>query len=156
MSISNICQLNFRNILQSVVSQFLYRKEINNMCGANTYLNELFLEDWRYVYRICLHHQPHNYEGLAIIDVAGVHLWYKEGRIHRDRDLPAIIHADGTQEWYKDGNIHRDGDQPAVIFANGRRDWFKEGTRHRDGNQPAVIYSNGYQQWVQNGNIRKL
>ena len=67
------------------------------MCGANTFLNELFLEDWRYVYKICLHHQPHNY------------------------DRPAIINKDGDQEWYKEGNFHREGDQPAKILEDGRQ-----------------------------------
>ena len=127
--ISNICQLDFRSALQFVVSQFLYREDINKMCGANTYLNELFLEDWRHVYRICLHHQPHNYDG------------------------PSIINMYGTQEWYKEGKYHREGDQPAIIFSNGDQVWYKEGKRHRDGDQPAIIFLDGYQSWWKEGNF---
>ena len=146
-TISNICQPHLRSILQSVVSRFLYREEINNMCGVNRYLNELFIEDWRYVYRICLHHQPHNYDGPVVINEKGTHYWYKEGNIHRDGDQPAIIRANGDQEWYKEGTRHRDGDQPAIIRADGTQGWHKEGKRHREGDQPARIYADGRQEW---------
>ena len=151
MSIILICQPNFRSILQSVVSRFLYREDINNMCGANTYLNELFTEDWRYIYKICLHHQPHNYEGPAIITANGDQAWYKEGKHHRDGDQPAIIDVDGTQSWYNEGVLHRDGDQPAIITAYGTQKWYKEGKHHRDGDQPAIIWANGDQAWYKEG-----
>jgi len=124
---TNICQPHLRSILQSVVSRFLYREEINNMCGANTHLNELFTDDWRYVYRICLHHQPHNYDGLAIINTYDSQYWYKEGKYHREGDQPAIIFSNGDQVWYKEGKRHRDGDQPAIIFLDGYQSWWKEG-----------------------------
>ena len=104
-AISNICQTDLKSILQSVVSRFLFREEINNMCGANAYLNELFLADWRYVYRICLHHQPNNYDGPAKINANGDQAWYKEGKFHRVGDQPAIIYVSGTQCWYKEGHF---------------------------------------------------
>jgi len=144
---NNICQPHLRSILQCVVSRFLYRNEINNMCGANTYLNELFREDWRYVYRICRHIQPHNYDGLAIINWKGTQYWYKEGMCHRDWDLPAIITTDGEQHWYKEGKRHRDGDKPSSIYASGNQYWCKEGKHHRDGDKPASIYASGDQYW---------
>ena len=147
----SICQIDLRSTLQCVVSRFLFREEINNMCGANTYLNELFREDWRYVYKICLHYQPHNYDGLAIINKYGDQLWYKEGNLHRDRDQPAKIFANGTRIWYKEGKLHREGDQPAAIFADGSQWWYKEGERHRDGNQPAIIFADGDQDWWKEG-----
>jgi len=149
-TISNICQPHFRSILQCVVSRFLFREEINNICGANTYLNELFLEDWRYVYRICLHIQPHSCDGPAIIN-NGDQFWYKEGVLHRDGDQPAVIYANGDQEWFKEGNRNREGDRPAIIFADGDHEWWKEGKLHRDGDQPAVIGANGNQEWWKEG-----
>ena len=130
----NICRPDLRSVIQSVISRFLYREEINNMCGANMYLNELFTEDWRYVYKICLHIQPHNYDGQAIIDKYGALIWYKEGKRHRDGDQPAIIYANGTQYWYKEGEMYRDGDQPVIIYADGTQYWFKEG-EYRTKNQ---------------------
>ena len=154
-AISNICQTDLKSILQSVVSRFLFREEINNMCGANTYLNELYLEDWRYVYRICLHHQPNNYDGPAIINAKDDQEWYKEGKIHRDGDQPAIITAYGTQKWFKEGTRHRGGDQPAIINDSGDQFWYKEGKRHRDGGQPAVIYASGAQEWWEEGEFIK-
>jgi len=148
---NNICRLDLRSILQSVVSRFIYRDEINNMCGTNTYLNELFTEDWRYVYRICLHRQPHNYDGPAIIWMNGDQHWYKEGKHDREGDQPAIIWADGDQDWWKEGKLHREGDQPAIICANGDQYWYNEGMLHREGNQPAVTLANGRREWWNKG-----
>ena len=142
-----ICQPHLRSILQCIISRFLYREEINNMCGANTYLNELYLENWRYVYKICLHYQPHNYDGPTVINAYGDQCWYKEGKLHRGGDQPAAIYANGDQVWYKEGEFHRDGDQPAIIYANGGQEWYKEGKPHRDGDQPAIICANGNQAW---------
>ena len=147
----SICQIDFRSILQSVVSQFLYREDINKLCGANTYLNELFIEDWRYVYRICLHIQPHNYDREAVITANGTQIWYREGKLHKDGDLPAKIFADGTQMWYKKGKFHRERDQPAIIYADGYQEWWQEGKIHRDGDQPAIIRQDGIQEWWREG-----
>jgi len=149
-AISNICQTDLKSILQSVVSRFLFREEINNMCGANAYLNELFLADWRYVYRICLHHQPNNYDGQAVIDEEGTQEWYKEGKWHRDGDQPAMIFATGCRLWYKEGKCHREGDNPAMIF-KGCKHWYKEGKCHREGGRPAIIDSDGTRIWCIEG-----
>jgi len=46
----------------------------------------------------------------------GTQFWYKDGKKHRDGDLPARISVDGTQKWYKDGELRRDGDLPAQIL----------------------------------------
>ena len=154
-AISNICQPHLRSILQSIMSRFLFREEINNMCGANRYLNELFIEDWRYVYRICLHHQPHNYEGEAIITANGTQYWLKEGKCHREGDQPAKIYANGDQCWYKEGKMHRDGDQPAKINVDGTQERYKTGKHHRDGDQPAAIYADGSQEWWIEGTFIK-
>ena len=175
-AISNICQPDLRSIIQSVISRFLYREEINNMCGTNRYLNELFLEDWRYVYRICLHIQPHNYDGLAIIGKTSPHQWrwkpnregeqpaiiyegcqewWKEGKRHREGGQPALISVHGTLFWYKEGKRHREGDQPAVINANGDQGWYKEGKCHRDGDQPAIIRADGDQEWYKEGKLHR-
>ena len=128
----SICQQDYRSILQYVVSQFLYCEDINKICGANTYLNKIFIEDWRYVYRICLHHQPHNYDGEAVITVLGTQCWYKEGKLHREGDQPAIICVSGTQFWFKKGKLRREGDQPAIIFADGYKFRFKGWRRYRE------------------------
>ena len=39
-----------------------------------------------------------------IIDENGTKRWYKDDKLHRDNDLPAVIYADGTQKWYVDGS----------------------------------------------------
>lgn len=60
-------------------------------------------------------------------DKFGTLRWYKDGKEHRDGDLPAWIDADGNQYWFKDGKLHRDGDLPAIIGANGTQIWYKDG-----------------------------
>jgi hypothetical protein len=30
-------------------------------------------------------------------------MWFKNGRRHRENDLPAVIDADGTRKWYNRG-----------------------------------------------------
>ena len=70
----------------------------------------------------------------ALIDtMCCAQLWYKEGKRHRDGDLPALIYANGTQCWYKEGKLHRDShfpgredDLPAVICAD-KVEWWVNG-----------------------------
>ena len=31
------------------------------------------------------------------------------------------IYPSGVQEWYKDGKLHRDNDQPAIIYSTGMK-----------------------------------
>jgi hypothetical protein len=56
--------------------------------------------------------------------------WYKDGKLHRDGDLPAIEYANSLRYWYKDGKLHRDGDLPAVEYASGTKEWYKDGLRY--------------------------
>ena len=63
--------------------------------------------------------------------------WYKDGKRHRDGDLPAVIDQ-FSEEWYKDVKSHREGDRPAFI-SDGFQEWYRDGKRHRDGGFPAVI-----------------
>ena len=77
--------------------------------------------------------------------------WYKNGKLHRDGDLPAAIDADGTLHWYKNGEPHRDDNKPAVIRADGTLEWYKNGDWHRDGDKPVWIWENGTLIWSKNG-----
>ena len=81
----------------------------------------------------------------------GYHYWYKNGKYHRDNDLPAIIYPNGSQFWYQNGKYHRDNDLPAMILKNGDQYWMKNGLQHRDNDLPAIISANGDQYWMKNG-----
>ena len=100
-------------------------------------------------------------------DGSGQQQFFKEGKLHRDGDLPAKIGfwKDGTvrfEEFYKEGFQHRDGDLPAEVwyYSDGKvwyELFYKEGLQHRDGGLPAKIYyySDGtvasesfYENWV--------
>ena len=78
--------------------------------------------------------------------------WYRDGKLHRDGDLPAVVAADGAvQEWFKYGKRHRDGDLPAAVDADNYQTWYQDGTRHRDGDLPAIVRANGDQEWYKDG-----
>ncbi len=89
------------------------------------------------------------------IDKQGNQIWYKNGRRHREHDLPAEIETNGSQWWYKNGELHRDNDLPAVKFPNGFQEWYQNGKCHREHDLPAVIFSNGDQCWYQNGKYHR-
>ena len=61
----------------------------------------------------------------------GHQYWYRNGKLHRDNDLPAIIYSNGTCVWFQNGRKYREGDQPAAIYADGTQHWYKNGRLHR-------------------------
>jgi uncharacterized protein CbrC (UPF0167 family) len=85
----------------------------------------------------------------------GYREWYKDGKLHRAGDKPAIEYADGSRAWYKDGLRHRDGDLPAVEWASGDREWWKNGKRHRAGDKPAIERADGYRFWYKDGKLHR-
>lgn len=90
------------------------------------------------------------------VDNNGNQYWYKNGRTHRDDDLPAEIYSNGDREWYQNGKLHRDKDMPAVIrCSNGHQEWYKNGKLHREKDMPAVIFLNGDQMWYKNGKLHR-
>jgi hypothetical protein len=64
--------------------------------------------------------------GIYINDDGDI-FWYKEGKLHRDDDKPAIMCNNNYKAWYKDGLLHRDGDQPAVLYGDGDKEWYRNG-----------------------------
>ena len=79
-------------------------------------------------------------------------MWYKDGKKHRDGDLPAVEESNGTKWWYRNDKVHRDGDFPAVEISNGLKYWCKEGNFHREGDLPAIESDDGIlSHWYING-----
>ena len=74
------------------------------------------------------------------VDEFGNRTWFLEGNQHM------VINADGEQSWYKETRLHRDDDMPAILYANGRQVWFKDGRIHRY-NGPAIVNDDGTQAW---------
>jgi hypothetical protein len=72
--------------------------------------------------------------------------YLKNGKRHRDDDLPAFINT-YCQSWFQNGKKHRENDLPAIICTNGRKKWYQNGKLHRENNQPAVINKDGTQKW---------
>lgn len=72
--------------------------------------------------------------------------------LHSYNDHPSMDYDNGTKRWYKNGKLHRDGDKPALIYTGGKI-WYKNGKFHRDNNRPAIVYENGIKEWYINGNF---
>jgi len=85
------------------------------------------------------------------VDFLGTKRYYKDGKLHRDGDEPAVITSSGSKYYYKNGELRRDGDEPAVIQSNGYKEYWKNGKLHRDGDEPAVIWSDGTVDYYKNG-----
>jgi hypothetical protein len=136
------------------ISSHLHVEHLNNLYRTCKDMKNQLHQEGTYIYKkICLHYQPHSVDDLpARINSNGSQEWYKEGKRHRDGDLPGVIFSKG-QAWYKKGKLHRDGDLPAYVGSNGTQEWYKEGKLDRDGDLPAVIYSNGDHYWYKEGKL---
>ena len=110
-----------------------------------TFENELGTQTW---YKNGKIHRDNDLP--AVINLYGDQIWYKNGEIHRDNDLPAIIYSNGAQYWYQNGLFHRDNDLPAIIFITGTQHWYKNGSLHRDNDLPAMVFADGSKQWYKN------
>jgi len=80
----------------------------------------------------------------------GIQLWFRNGQLHREEDLPAI-YDHGDQAWYRDGLRHREGDLPAAIYATGGQRWWRDGQLRREGGPAVVSATDGTQEWYLNG-----
>lgn len=141
------------SIFSTNISKFLHQEEISNVYASCKTLKSYIHSEGVYIYtKVCLHQQPHGHfvvENNESSDIDYViHKWYREGKLHRDRDLPAI-ESKNLKIWYQNGLVHRNGDLPAVIL-NETQGWHKFGKRHRDVG-PAVIFSDGTKAWYKNG-----
>lgn len=92
-------------------------------------------------------------KGIYCLNVDGATVWYKNDKIHRDGDEPAII-SQSSNIWVKNGKRHRDGDKPAIIESNGFKAWCIDNKYHRDGDKPA-IESRDVCIWYKNGKIHR-
>lgn len=88
---------------------------------------------------------------VRVVDKFGNVRFLRNGKLHRDGDLPAVMEIDGSKEWYKNGLAHRDGDEPAVIYPGFYKAWAKNGHIHRDGDLPAIEHEDGRKAWYKNG-----
>ena len=57
-----------------------------------------------------------------------------------------ITYSDGYQRWYKDDKLHREDDLPAIIYTSGTQIWLIDNKVHRE-NGPATMYIGGEIRW---------
>lgn len=89
--------------------------------------------------------KTHRDNDLPAVIADDYRIWWYNGLVHRDNDLPAFIMGDSDEikEWYQRGELHRDNDLPAYINENGTQKWYQHGLLHRDDNKPAIIHYDG-------------
>lgn len=71
--------------------------------------------------------------------------YYKDDKLHRDNDLPAVINADGYKFWYNNGELHRESN-PAIMGPEGDKAYYVEGKLHNE-EGPALINKFGKEEW---------
>jgi hypothetical protein len=129
------------DIFVNHISSRLYREHLENLYWTCRSMHSELDKSGEYIYKeICLHHKPHSIDDLpAEIYKNGHHFWYKEGKRHRDGDLPASIfvsvranvHSIVGMEWYNEGELHRDCDLPSRISVFMDPAWYIEGIRYK-------------------------
>jgi hypothetical protein len=66
------------------------------------------------------------------------------GKVHSFDDKPAYIKRFENHEckmWYKNGSVHRDNDLPAVINFYGQKRWYQNGVLFRANGLPCIEYT---------------
>ena len=53
----------------------------------------------------------------------------KNGKLHRDNDLPAVVEINGGKAWCINDQLHRTNG-PAVIRFNGDKQWYLKGIEY--------------------------
>lgn len=71
--------------------------------------------------------------------------YYKDDKLHRDNDLPAVIDSDGYKIWFNNGIRHR-LNAPAVEGPEGDKAYYVNGKLHNE-NGPALINKFGKEEW---------
>ena len=92
-----------------------------------------------------------------------LHIWFKDNKIHRDNDLPAVIHHRIGKEDIWNVKITMDDEPifkdilkyfPKYFVFNEINMWFKNGLPHRDNDSPSIIKPN-WKEWRQNGLLHR-
>ena len=149
------------------IARAKFMSVVNNKFQKRSYLNDMI--------------HSFNDKPARIDYMTGNIYWYKYGKVHRDRDQPAVIFADETKHWYWNGERHRDCDlvpalveyasgakswywhdelhrmdKPAMINSSGDKSWYWHNKRHRENDQPALVeWINGKKSWYQYGKYIK-
>lgn len=79
-----------------------------------------------------------------VVDFEAITEYKRNGKIHRDGDLPAVIITTRggvtyRKEWRQDGLLHRENDQPAVVEMH-RSFYCWRGKYHRPSGGPAMVF----------------
>jgi hypothetical protein len=140
--------------IQIVILSYFEPKDIITLYNVNPF----FLNDLKTYFAFTIHcykivsdeiitwFQQHNiplqlFKEYKINEDRSQQIWYLNGKIHRDDDLPAVINSNGTQIWYQHGKTHRDGDQPAINQNNGTQHWLLHDNYYtRPNNLPSILY----------------
>ena len=74
----------------------------------------------------------------------------KNNKLHSYGDAPAEVGVDEGKSWYKEGKLHRENDKPAVIYDEAKQ-WYYHGKLHRENDKPAIISLEGEKSYYYHG-----
>jgi len=77
---------------------------------------------------------------VKVIQIGNDTITTKDGYLHSYDDQPAITSPYGTY-WYKNGKIHRENNLPAIINTNGTKQWLIEGEHYCNENGLNIEFS---------------
>ena len=81
-------------------------------------------------------------------------MYKRQGRFHRENDLPAKVLSSTHKEWWIHGQLSRENDQHTVEI-DGTRKWYVNGVLHRE-HGPAIIKNDGTLMYYINGRLQNV
>ena len=85
----------------------------------------------------------------------GSRYYYRDGKLHREKDKPAIEYSEGSIAYYRNGKRHRDGG-PAIKNPGKHEMWYQDDKLHRDDGGPAITELDGKKLWFQNNKPHRI
>jgi hypothetical protein len=104
----------------------LIKTEVNTLTyDHNIKAKDITPDNWQKgIFNELVIHNMKNNEYIIMTQTCDC-FWFKDGKLHRPNDLPAIHRSNGIQEWYKYNLRHRDNWQPAFTMPSGHKVWFE-------------------------------
>ena len=100
----------------------------------NLFLNnikKMFSDNNYYKPSIFVYEKERYRKGIYYLNVYGEIVLYKNDKIHREDDEPAII-TNSNKIWMKNVKRHREYDKPGVVGNDGFKAWCVNGKYHRE------------------------
>lgn len=128
-------------------------------CLDDTTISQVFTRSYEFDSATYMDHEfrvLHSFNDQPAVSDPTCKEWYRNGKLHRDNDKPAMIFWNGSEEWFKNGIRYREDDKPLLVRKDGTKFWLdKYNNYHRENDKPAIICSSGKCEWYIHGKFVK-